>query len=160
MIGSNRPHRLHGGPHPTATSGKMIAVIAVIGEDTTGGVSAGGEHDAQRELLPAEKEMKSTGDMAVFVHCVFPHRTAGAVAWMTVSVMHRGTGCLIPAANSFEFRSMNLALNPCSLKRTSFVVLCRRAGACALMASFLLSKRLALHFLFRCAKRVIFDSMR
>ena len=55
---------------------------------------------------------------------------------------------------------MNLALNPCSLKRTSFVVLCRHAGACALMALFLLSKRLALHFSFRCAKRVIFDSVR
>ena len=138
----------------------MIAVVAVIGEDMTGGVSAGGEHDAQRELLPVEKGMKSTGDMAVFAHCVFPHRTAGAVAWMTVSVMHRGTGCLIPAANSFEFRSMNLARNPCSQKRTSFVVLCRHAGACALTALFLLSKRLALHFLFRCAKRATFDSMR
>ena len=110
MIGSSRPHHLHGGPHPTAIGGKMIAVVAVIGEDTTGGVSAGGEHDAQRELLPVEKGLKSTGDL------------------------HRGTGCLIPAANSFEFRSMNLALNPCRKKRTCFVVLCRHAGACALTA--------------------------
>ena len=137
----------------------MIAVVAVTGEDMTGGVSAGGEHDAQRELLPVEKGMKSTGDSAVFVHCVFPQRTAGAVAWMTVSVMHRGTGCLKPAANSFEFRSMNLALNPCNEERTSFVVLCRHAGACALMALFLLSKRLALHSQFRCAKEIIFVSL-
>ena len=72
MIGSSHPHRLPGGPHPTATGGKMIAVVAVTGEDMTGGVSAGGEHDAQRELLPVEKRMKSTGDSAVFVHCVFP----------------------------------------------------------------------------------------
>ena len=70
MIGSSRPHHLHGGPHPTATGGKMIVVVAVTGEDMTGGVSAGGEHDAQRELLPVEKGMKSTGDSAVFVHCV------------------------------------------------------------------------------------------
>ena len=100
----------------------MIAVVVVIGGDKTGGVSAGGEHDAQRELLPVEKRLKSTGDSAVFVHCVIPHRTAGAVAWMTVSVMHRGTGCLIPAANSFEFRSMNLALNPC--KRSAHLLSC------------------------------------
>ena len=133
----------------------MIAVVAVTGEDMTGGVSAGGEHDAQRELLPVEKRVKSTDDSAVFVHCVFPQRTAGAVAWMTVSVMHRGTGCLKPAANSFEFRSMNLALNPC----TYFVVFCRHAGACALMALFLLSKRLALHSQFRCAKEIIFVSL-
>ena len=113
----------------------MIAVVAVTGEDMTGGVSAGGEHDAQRELLPVEKGLKSTGDL------------------------HRGTGCLIPAANSFEFRSMNLALNPCNEERTSFVVLCRHAGACALMALFLLSKRLALHSQFRCAKEIIFVSL-
>ena len=59
----------------------MIAVVAVTGEDTTGGVSAGGKHDAQRELLPVEKRIKSTGDSAVFVHCVFPST-------------RRGSGCL------------------------------------------------------------------
>ena len=130
----------------------MIAVVAVTGEGMTGGVSAGGEHDAQRELLPVEKKMKSTGDSAIFVHCVFPstHRGSG---------MHRGTGCLKSAANSFEFRSMNLALNPCNEERTSFAVFCRHAGACALMALFLLSKRLALHSQFRCAKEIIFVSL-
>ena len=119
-IGSSHPHHPHGGPHPTATGGKMIAVVAVTGEDMTGGVSADGEHYARREPLPVEKRTKSTGDMAVIVHSVFPHRTAGAVAVMTVSVMHRGTGCLKPTANSFELKSMNLALNPCNQKRTFF----------------------------------------
>ena len=119
-IGSSHPHHPHGGPHPLATGGRMIAVVAVTGEDMTGGVSADGEHDARREPLPVEKIMKSTGDMAVIVHCVYPHRTAGAVAVMTVSVMHRGTGCLKPAANSVELKSMNLALNPCTQKRTFF----------------------------------------
>lgn len=55
MIGSKLPLRLPGGHHHPIAGGRMIAVVAVTGEDKTGGVSAGGEHDAQRELLPVEK---------------------------------------------------------------------------------------------------------
>ena len=58
----------------------MTVVVAATGEEMTGGVSAGGRHIARREPLPVEKRMKFTGDMAVVERCVFPHRTAEAVA--------------------------------------------------------------------------------
>ena len=55
-------------------------MVVAAGEEMTGGVSAGGRHIARREPLPVEKRMKFTGDMAVVERCVFPHRTAEAVA--------------------------------------------------------------------------------
>ena len=62
MIGSSRPHHLHGGPHPTGIGGKMIAVVVVIGGDKTGGVSAGGEtRRTAGSCLPVEKRLKIYG---------------------------------------------------------------------------------------------------
>ena len=49
----------------------MTVVVAAIGEEMTGGVTAGGRHIARREPLPVEtSRVKSMGNMAVVERCV------------------------------------------------------------------------------------------